>query len=191
MNKILTSMRCLIAISFLSLTACSIFPSWGSNDDVKDKIEQLEDGPSKVPDLATAEGQKEKLTLDLGFIMRWGSIACIIATIVLFVLSFKIQALAHLCVFTGAGAVLCMITLYSLSYVWFIVGALFWGFAVYAGVKIYYLIQERNEERELGKELAIHFDDNEGEAKLSEKAKEKYLLNRRYGDVHKWDKTEV
>ncbi|RLI50427.1 hypothetical protein DRO61_03890 [Candidatus Bathyarchaeota archaeon] len=184
MNKIFTFMRCLVAVSFLSLTSCS---SWGG--DIKDKIEETEI-PHKAPDLGTAEGQREKLTLDLGATMRWGAIACVIATIVLFVLSFKIQALAHLCVFTGSGAVLCMITIYSLSYIWFIAGAIFWGLVIYAGFKIYHLIQERNEERELSKELAIHFDDNEGEAKLSERAKEKYIENRKFGDIHKWDKEE-
>jgi hypothetical protein len=188
MNKVFTFMRCLVAISFLSLTGCSVFPSWG--DDIKDKIELEEEKSKNPPELKTAEGQREQLTLDLGFVMRWGAVFCTIATIVLLVLSFKIQALAHVCVLTGAGAVLCMITLYSLSYIWFIAGAIFWGLVIYAGFKIYYLIQERNEEREVSKELAIHFDDSEGEAKLSEKAKEKYAINKKFGDVHKWDKKE-
>ncbi len=191
MNRKNMFIRCLIVASFLSLTACCL--PWGSDDvdDIKDKIEKkLEGDKSKEPDLGTAEGQKKKFALDLGFIFRYGAIVCIIATFVLLALSFKIQALAHLCVFTGSGAVLCMVGLYSLSYIWFIAGAVFWSLVVYAGVKIYYLIKERNEERELSAELAIHFDDNEGEAKLSEKAKAKYIENRKYGDVHKWDKVE-
>ncbi len=160
----------LISLIIFIISGCCLIPNISDIDIDKNKTEQV--------DLNTAEGQQEQLTVELGLTMRYGAIVCIIATIALFVLSFKIQALAHLCVLTGSGAVLCTITLYSLSYIWFIAGALFWGLVIYAGFKIYNLIKERNEERELSKELAMHFDDTEGHNKLSEKAKGKYIENK-------------
>ena len=161
------------------LTSCIGWPSAPKVDSVISGIERSSDSVVNLPIRERAENQKDQLTLDLAFAFRWGAIVCVLATVILLVLSFKIPALAHLCVFSGAGAVLCMVGLYSLSYIWFIVGALFWGLVIYAGFKIYSLIEERNEEREVSKDLAIHFDDTEGGAKLSEKAKKKYNSNKK------------
>jgi hypothetical protein len=137
----------------------------------------FESGEDKEPKTGTeAIEDKSQDTLE------WLAVASIISLVVTLALGFKFPMLHELTPLFGIGFVTCW------ALVWFIelLAIIKWVALIaaicYAGFRIYMLREKHRKEvaehEEVNKELSLHFDDPEGEQKLSRKAHDVYTLGR-------------
>lgn len=169
-------MKKLLLMSCLMFTSCGVFKCF--------------EAPT-LPDVTTttAETPRERLTNDLESYLIWATIAATMAAILCFALSFKMPGLSHVSYICGIVAGSCGMAIYALEWIWLIIGVSFWSLIAWGAYHLYKKSKEIKKAEGINEELAIHFDDREGQNKLNEEAKAMHLKHRHKGakdDGTKW-----
>ena len=128
-----------------------------------------------------AETPRERLANDLEAYLIWATIAATMAAILSFALSFKVPGLSHVSYICGIVAASCGMAIYALEWIWLIIGVSFWSLIAWGGYHLYKKSKEIKENAGVIEELATHFEDEQGEDKLSHKARNIQLIHRRKG----------
>ena len=101
--------------------------------------------------------------------------------LVLSLVLHKIPGALHVAYLFGTLAGFCAIGIYSLAYIPYVIPVVI---IALIGWGIYNIVKSKNEKKEdaeIIEELATHFEDEQGEDKLSHKARNIQLIHRRKG----------
>ncbi len=104
---------------------------------------------------------------------------------------FKSKRLLHLSGLIVLAGVLCMVGVYSLHWIWWIIAAAFWCGLFWGIYYVICTIRKHKEKDHVIEELGKHFDDDKGNEKISKKAHDAYVSHRYKGDIHNWKKVRT